>query len=119
MKIGERAYQVERAVIVLRGIRRKDDMPNWKCLHEECPGEHPEGPVPLPPVDQEKYEKILDRYYRLRGWTREGIPTIKKLRELNLQDVADTLEKHLLKPAKSQSIKRKRSSKLKTAKRKK
>jgi len=119
MKIGERAYQIERAVIVMRGIRRKDDMPNWKCLNEECPGEHPAGPVPLPPVDQEKYEKILDRYYKLRGWTGEGIPTRKKLRELKLQDVADTLEKRVLKPAKPKSIKPKKSGKPKSTKRKK
>jgi aldehyde:ferredoxin oxidoreductase len=92
MEIGERAYQIERAVIVMRGIRRKDDMPNWKCLHEECPGGHPTGPVPLPPIDQEKYEKILDRYYKLRGWTKEGIPTRKKLKGLDLTEVADALE---------------------------
>ncbi|MBW2552808.1 MAG: aldehyde ferredoxin oxidoreductase family protein [Deltaproteobacteria bacterium] len=100
MEIGERAYQIERAVIVLRGIRRKDDMPNWKCLNEDCPGEHPVGPVPLPPIDHKKYEKILDRYYKLRGWTNEGIPTRKRLRELNLKDVADVLEKRVLKSAK-------------------
>ena len=118
MKIGERAYQIERAVIVLRGIRRKDDMPNWKCLNEESPGEHPAGPVPLPPVDQGKYEKILDRYYKLRGWTGEGIPTRKKLKELNLKNVADTLEKRVLKHAKPKSIKPKKFVKQKSAKRK-
>ena len=94
-------------------------MPNWKCLNEECPGEHQAGPVPLPPVDQGKYEKILDRYYKLRGWTGEGIPTRKKLRELNLQDVADTLEKRVLKTTKPKSIKPKKSGKPKSAKRKK
>ncbi len=117
MKIGERAYQIERAVIVLRGIRRKDDMPNWKCLNEECPGEHPAGPVPLPPIDQGKYEKILDRYYKLRGWTNEGIPNRKRLRELDLKDVADALERKVLKSAKPKSNKQKKSTKTKSPKR--
>jgi aldehyde:ferredoxin oxidoreductase len=51
------------------------------------------GPIPLPPIDQKKYEKILDKYYELRGWTKEGNPTRKKLDELGLQEVADALGK--------------------------
>jgi len=93
LEIGERAYQIERATIVMRGIRREDDMPNWKCLHEECPGEHPAGPVPLPPIDEKKFAKILDKYYEVRGWTKEGIPTRKRLEELDLKEVADAMEK--------------------------
>jgi len=93
MQIGERAYQIERAVIVMRGITRSDDLPNWRSLNESCPGEHPVGPVPLPPIDLAKYEKVLDKYYELRGWTKEGNPTRKKLDELDLQEVADALEK--------------------------
>ena len=118
MEIGERAYQIERAAIVMRGIRREDDMPNWKCLNEQCPGEHPVGPVPLPPIDRKKYEKILDKYYNLRGWTKEGIPTRKRLRELNLKGVADALEKRVLKPTKKKSAKPKKSIKSKSPKRK-
>ncbi|MBN2467989.1 MAG: hypothetical protein JXD19_07540, partial [Deltaproteobacteria bacterium] len=93
LEIGERAYQIERAVITMRGIRREDDMPNWKCAHEECPGEHPVGPIPLPPIDMEKYNKIIDKYYEIRGWTNDGIPTRKRLEELDLKEVADRMEK--------------------------
>jgi len=98
MEIGERAYQIERAVIVMRGIKREDDMPNWKCLNEECPGDHPVGPIPLPPIDKPKYEKILDKYYGIRGWTKEGTPTRQRLEELNLKEVADALAKKGLIP---------------------
>ncbi|MBN2467562.1 MAG: aldehyde ferredoxin oxidoreductase family protein [Deltaproteobacteria bacterium] len=93
MEIGERAYQIERAVIVLRGITRNDDMPNWRSLHESCPGEHPVGPNPLPPIDKKKYSKVLDKYYELRGWTREGVPTRRRLQELGLGEIADRLER--------------------------
>jgi aldehyde:ferredoxin oxidoreductase len=89
----------------MRGIRREDDMPNWKCLHQECPGEHPAGPVPLPPIDREKYEKILDKYYELRGWTSEGIPTRKRLEELDLKEVADAMAKQGLIAEKSKAKK--------------
>lgn len=95
MEIGERAYQIERAVIVMRGIKRVDDLPNWKCLNQPCPGDHPVGPIPLPAIDKKKYEKILDKYYEIRGWTQEGIPTRKRLTELGLEEVADIMEKRL------------------------
>ncbi|MBW1853557.1 MAG: hypothetical protein JRJ00_02570, partial [Deltaproteobacteria bacterium] len=64
-----------------------------------------------------KYEKILDRYYKLRGWTNEGIPNRKRLRELDLKDVADALERKVLKSAKPKSNKQKKSTKTKSPKR--
>jgi aldehyde:ferredoxin oxidoreductase len=94
MEIGERAYQIERAVIVLRGIKRADDMPNWRSLNESCPGDHPVGPVPLPTIDEKKYGKVLDKYYELRGWRKDGVPTRKRLKDLALGEVADALEKN-------------------------
>jgi len=121
LEIGERAYQIERAAIVMRGITREDDLPNWKCLHKECPGEHAVGPTPLPPIDQVKYEKILDHYYHLRGWTPEGIPTRKRLKEFGLHEVADALEKMVVGAGKMKSKKkgsRYQSRNQKTAKRK-
>lgn len=94
-KIFERSNQIERATIVMRGIRRKDDQPNWKCLNESCPGQHPAGPIPLPPIDGKKYNKILDEYYALRGWDDDGIPKSRHLKKLGLSDVAQKLEKAL------------------------
>lgn len=95
MEIGERAYQIERAVVVMRGIRRKDDLPNWRCLNEDCPGDHPVNPVPLPRIDLDKYQIILDEYYKLRGWTEDGVPKRETLANLGLEDVADKLEQTL------------------------
>jgi aldehyde:ferredoxin oxidoreductase len=92
LAIGERAYQIERAVIVMRGITREDDLPNWKCLNQECGREDEVSSPPLPPVNREKYEKVLTAYYRLRGWNREGVPTGTRLKELGLQQVADVLQ---------------------------
>lgn len=92
LAIGERAYQIERAVIVMRGITREDDLPNWKCLNRECLREDSPASAPLPPINREQYEKVLDAYYRLRGWSPEGIPTVKRLQELGLPEVAGALQ---------------------------
>jgi aldehyde:ferredoxin oxidoreductase len=43
-------------------------------------------------LDREKFAKLLDEYYTLRGWNPEtGRPTRAKLEELGLSDVADVL----------------------------
>lgn len=94
-EICERSWQIERAIIAMRGMRRKDDMPNWRCQNESCPGDHPVGPIPLPPIDMPKFNKIIDQYYKLRGWTNDGVPTREKLEACGLKDVADRLEQYL------------------------
>jgi aldehyde:ferredoxin oxidoreductase len=92
--IFEKSNQIERATITMRGIRRKDDQPNHKCLTQSCPGDHPVGPVPLPPIDSKKYNKILDAYYKVRGWDKKtGIPKQDHLKKLGLGDVAKKLKK--------------------------
>lgn len=43
---------------------------------------------------KEEYNKVLDEYYRARGWDVEtGIPTRSQLERLGLTDVADDLER--------------------------
>jgi aldehyde:ferredoxin oxidoreductase len=43
-------------------------------------------------LDREKFARLLDEYYTLRGWDPlTGRPTAEKLRELGLVDVADEL----------------------------
>ncbi len=39
-----------------------------------------------------KWEEMLDDYYRLRGWDKNGVPTREKLKELGLENVATSLE---------------------------
>ena len=44
--------------------------------------------------DQEKFSKMLDEYYEVRGWDVEtGIPTRETLHELGLDDIAEDLQK--------------------------
>ncbi|HDM88677.1 MAG TPA: aldehyde ferredoxin oxidoreductase, partial [Candidatus Bathyarchaeota archaeon] len=45
-------------------------------------------------LDKQKFLKLLEKYYELRGWNKEsGWPTREKLEELGLKDVADELER--------------------------
>ncbi len=78
MQLGERVFNIEREFNRKLGFSRKDDtLP--KRLTEEP---HPEGigegnVVPL--------KEMLEEYYRLRGWSNEGLPTPEKLSELGIR----------------------------------
>ncbi|MCW3979969.1 MAG: aldehyde ferredoxin oxidoreductase C-terminal domain-containing protein, partial [Candidatus Bathyarchaeota archaeon] len=39
-------------------------------------------------VNQEEFDLGLDDYYDVRGWTKNGVPTVKKLKELGLEKYA-------------------------------
>jgi aldehyde:ferredoxin oxidoreductase len=51
-----------------------------------------EGPSKGAYVTQEELDLLLDDYYMARGWTREGIPTIEKLKELGMDDLIHIVE---------------------------
>ena len=66
-----------RAVNVRRGLRRADEKPpedHWKKRFPELE------------------EKLLDAYYKFKGWDHQGIPTKETLQELDLAYVAEDLE---------------------------
>lgn len=63
-----------RAVNVRRGLRRADEKPpenHWKKRFPELE------------------EKLLDAYYKFKGWNNDGIPTEETLRNLGLDDIAE------------------------------
>ncbi|MBC8320734.1 MAG: aldehyde dehydrogenase [Bacteroidetes bacterium] len=63
-----------RAINIGRGMRRKDEKPpenHWKKRFPELEAE------------------LLDEYYNLKGWNKDGIPTKKSLHELGLDYVSD------------------------------
>ena len=79
-RIGERICTLERAFNVREGITRKDDTLPWRVQHEPIP----DGPSKGCYCPPEELDRMLDEYYDLRGWTREGIPTAERLRALGL-----------------------------------
>jgi aldehyde:ferredoxin oxidoreductase len=66
-----------RAVNVRRGLRRIDEKPpedHWKKRFPELEA------------------KLLDAYYKFKGWNNQGIPTKESLHELGMDYVAEDLE---------------------------
>ena len=88
MKTGDRIFNLCRAFNVREGITRKDDK-----LPKRFTEPLPEGPYKGEAFPEDVFEKMLNHFYRLRGWDKKtGIPTRKKLEELELGYVADNLE---------------------------
>ena len=62
-----------RAINIRRGLRRKDERPpadHWKKRFPELEAE------------------LLDAYYEMKGWNKDGIPTPEKLAELSMDYVS-------------------------------
>jgi benzoyl-CoA reductase subunit BamB len=76
-RIYKRNRNLIRAINVRRGLRRADEKP---------PEDHWRKRFP------ELEEKLLDAYYKFKGWNNNGIPTKETLRELDLGYVAEDLE---------------------------
>jgi len=80
-------FNLERAFNVREGFGRKQDTLPRRILTEplhtrEAPGE---GQL------VSRQDEFLDKYYGLRGWTKEGIPTAEKLNELGIGSVLDDI----------------------------
>jgi aldehyde:ferredoxin oxidoreductase len=79
-QMGERVYNLERLINVRRGVSRKDDILPYRVMNEPIP----DGPSKGRYCPKNDLDTMLDRYYELRGWTKDGIPSDAKLEELKL-----------------------------------
>lgn len=79
-KVGERLYNLERAFNIREGLGRKDDYLPERIRTEPLHTRQAKGEGQTVSHSDE----FLDKYYSLRGWTKEGIPTEQKLKELGL-----------------------------------
>lgn len=79
LKTSERGIALQRLINVRDGMSRKDDTLPPKMLQAAVIG----GRAGKSPA---AFEKMLDDYYKLRGWDENGIPTAKTLEELGLED---------------------------------
>jgi len=83
-RCGERIQNAARLFNIREGLGRKDDTLPWKVMHEPIPDE---GPSKGAMVTQTELDLLLDDYYEARGWTKEGVPTVAKLKELGMDDL--------------------------------
>jgi aldehyde:ferredoxin oxidoreductase len=80
--VGERIICLERCFNVRDGFSRKDDTLPQRMLTEPLPNAGPATGQVIRNLDG-----LLDEYYDSLGYSREGIPTEKKLTELGLDNV--------------------------------
>jgi aldehyde:ferredoxin oxidoreductase len=78
VQAGERIFNLKRLINLRRGLSGKDDTLPARFL-TKLPDVGDEGQK-LPP----SFAELLQEYYALREWDKDGTPTHKKLRELQL-----------------------------------
>jgi len=88
---GERINNLARVLNIRegKGTREYDTLP-WKIMNVPVPDE---GVFKGVYVNQKEFDIGLDDYYEVRGWTKEGIPTVEKLKELGLNDLVPIVKK--------------------------
>jgi len=79
-KAGDRLFNLERAFNVREGFKRKDDYLPTRIRTEPLHTRKAKGEGQMVSHN----DAFLDKYYGLRGWTKQGVPTSKKLKELGL-----------------------------------
>jgi len=92
--IADRIYALIRAFWVgefRKNWTREMDIPPARWFEEPLT----EGPLKGATLDRAKYDVMLSKYYRKRGWDERGIPTKTTLRKLGLEDVAKQLSKNV------------------------
>jgi aldehyde:ferredoxin oxidoreductase len=91
MQISERVYNLTRMFWVkhVPGFGRSWDWPPPRMVEEEVPT----GPSKGKKISEENLNWLLDRYYELRGWDKNGIPTVEQLRKIGLPECVNDLNK--------------------------
>ncbi|MDH5690018.1 MAG: aldehyde ferredoxin oxidoreductase family protein [Candidatus Bathyarchaeota archaeon] len=93
IKAGERINNLARVINIRegKGTREYDTLP-WKIMNVPVPDE---GVAKGAVVNQKEFDIGLDDYYSVRGWTKEGIPTPEKLKELGLDNLVSIVKKKI------------------------
>ena len=85
--VGDKVYNLERCFNIREGFSRKDDTLPKRFLTEPLKGGIRDGEMIRKP------DAILDQYYDVRGWDRNGIPTRETLARLGLEELDKDIAK--------------------------
>jgi aldehyde:ferredoxin oxidoreductase len=69
-KVAIRAYNVAKLINIKRGLGRKQDHLPSRAMGK---------------FTMEEFDKLLDKYYEMRGWDHEGVPTKETLAALGIK----------------------------------
>jgi aldehyde:ferredoxin oxidoreductase len=76
LQIGERCFNTERLFNLREGLTAADDSLCERLTKTPQDASRKDTVVPL--------DKMLPRYYKVRGWDKNGVPTPRKLRKLGI-----------------------------------
>lgn len=77
----QRVITLERMFNIREGLTRADDTLPERYFEERTPNL---GPLGGTNIDREKFAEMLDEYYELHGWNRDGMPATTTLSRLGL-----------------------------------
>ena len=77
MTAGDRIWNLEKLWNLKIGLTKKDDYLPPRFLNEPLPDGAAKGQIV-------HIEQLLSDYYNVRGWSKEGVPTEEKLKDLGL-----------------------------------
>lgn len=78
-RIGERAINLTRIFNVREGFTAQDD-----TLPERVYQPHTSGSLSKTAINREELHKAVQTYYKMMGWSTEGVPSREKLEELGI-----------------------------------
>ena len=87
----QRVQVLERAFDVMRGISRKDDTLPKRMFETEVPG----GPLKGERLERNEFDKMLDEYYAVSGWDKDGVPREETFRKFGLEAEWQVFDKRL------------------------
>ncbi|MCX6657142.1 MAG: aldehyde ferredoxin oxidoreductase family protein [Euryarchaeota archaeon] len=80
LKIGERIHNMKGNFNAREGVTRKDWLLPPRILEDPIP----DGPSKGSKISVDEMNLMLDDYMKARGWTKDGVPTPEKLKELDI-----------------------------------
>ena len=80
LKIGERIHNMKGNFNAREGVTRKDWLLPPRILEDPIP----DGPSKGSKISADEMNLMLDDYMKARGWTKDGVPTPEKLKELDI-----------------------------------
>ncbi|MDZ4132315.1 MAG: aldehyde ferredoxin oxidoreductase family protein, partial [Dethiobacteria bacterium] len=89
MQLGERVWNQIRLFNLREGFTRADDTLPKRFTDEPLP----DGPYAGAKITLEDLDQLLDEYYAVRGWDKEGKPTAEKLKALGLDNMPVLVER--------------------------
>lgn len=87
-RAAQRISNLKKLFNIREGWKREDDALPPRIMYDPIPS----GPYTGSRITPEELESFLKRYYKARGWGMEtGIPTVEKMRELELTETASKI----------------------------